>query len=227
MNEHAYIKESTYSTGNGRFNSLIMCSVVLSFLIGIGCVSHQGEVSVLQDDPLYLGEQLFRQYCIECHSLEGEGGNTAPDLTAYGSKPWLIGLIQDPNAPKYYGNTNFDKMPEYILEEEVMSNLVEFLLAQADEGKEIGPVLKETGKMILEENECYSCHTYDGKGGSIAPELDNFASDKWLRSIIEDPGQEKLFGEFDNEMPAFKDKLSTQEIDNLVYFLQSLRNPPH
>ncbi len=147
-------------------------------------------------------------------------------MTAYGSRSWLIGLIQDPNAPKYYGNTNFDKMPEYILEEEVMSNLAEFLLAQADEGKEIDPVLKETGKMILQENECYSCHTYDGKGGSIAPALDNFASDTWLRSIIEDPSQEKLFDEFDNEMPAFKDKLSKQEIDHLVFFLQSLRKNP-
>ena len=118
-------------------------------------------------------------------------------------------------------------MPEYILEEEVMSNLVEFLLAQADGGKEIDPVLKETGEMILAENECYSCHTYDGKGGSIAPALDYFASDKWLRSIIVDPVQEKLFDEFDNEMPAFKDKLSKQEIDKLVYFLKSLRNKSH
>lgn len=96
------------------------------------------------------------------------------------------------------------------------------MLAQADQDKEIDPVLKETGKTILEENECYSCHTYDGKGGSIAPTLDGFASDKWLRGIIEDPGQEEFFGRF-SVMPAFKDKLSSEEIDNLVYFLQNLR----
>ena len=117
-------------------------------------------------------------------------------------------------------------MPEYDLEKEDLSNLVEFLLAQADQDKEIDPVLKETGEMILEENECYSCHTYDGNGGDTAPVLDNFASDKWLRSLIEDPGQKEFFGKF-NDMPAYKDKLSKQEIDNLVFFLQSLRKKSH
>ena len=117
-------------------------------------------------------------------------------------------------------------MPEYDLEKEDLSNLVDFLLAQADQDKEIDPVLKETGEMILEENECYSCHTYDGNGGDTAPVLDNFASDKWLRSLIEDPGQKEFFGKI-NVMPAYKDKLSKQEIDNLVYFLQSLRKKTH
>ena len=212
---------------NGWRNFLKICSVVLPFLIGISCISPpQGEISVIQDDPLYSGEQLFRQHCIECHSFEGAGGNSAPDLTEYGSKSWLIGFIQDPNASKYYGNTNLNKMPGYDMEEEDLTNLVAFLLARADEDKEIDPVLKETGKKILYENECYSCHTYDGKGGSVAPILDNFASAKWLRGLIEDPGQEDFFG-FRSEMPAYKGKLSKQEIDNLVYFLQSLRKKSH
>jgi len=186
----------------------------------------QGGISVFQNDPLYSGEQLFRQHCIVCHSFEGAGGNSAPDLTAYNSKPWLIGFIQDPNAPKYYGRTKINIMPEYDLEKEDLSNLVDFLLAQADQHKEIDPVLKETGEMILEENGCYNCHTYDGTGGDTAPVLDNFASDKWLRGIIEDPGQKEFFGKLNN-MPAYKDKLSKQEIDNLVYFLQNLRKKSH
>ena len=173
------------------------------------------------------GEQLFRQHCLECHSFEGAGGNSAPDLTAYASRSWLIGFIQDPNAPKYYGNTDMNRMPGYDLEKEDLSNLVEFLLAQDDEDKEIDPVLKETGDMLLYENGCLNCHYYDGRGGSVAPTLDNFASDKWLRGLIEDPGQEEFFGEFYNNMPAYKDKLSKQEIDNLVYFLQSLRKKSH
>jgi ubiquinol-cytochrome c reductase cytochrome b subunit len=182
----------------------------------------QGGTSVFQNDPLYSGEQLLRQHCLACHNFEGSGGNSAPDLTAYNTKPWLVGFIQDPNAPKYYGKTTIDIMPEYDMEEEELSNLVDFLLAQAEKGKEIDPELKETGEMILEENGCYNCHTYDGIGGDTAPVLDNFASDKWLRGIIEDPGQKEYFGQL-NTMPAFKDKLSRQEIDNLVYFLQNKR----
>ena len=217
------IEESVHHSGeNGRRNFLKICSVVLTFFIGIACIPPQGRISVFQNDHLYSGEQLFRLHCIVCHNFKGAGGNSAPDLTAYASRSWLIGFIQDPNAPKYYGNTDMNRMPVYDLEKEDLSNLVEFLLAQADQDKEIDSVLKETGKMILEENGCYNCHTYDGKGGSIAPTLDAFASDKWLRGIIEDPGQEKFFGRF-SVMPAFKDKLSSQEIDNLVYFLQNLR----
>jgi mono/diheme cytochrome c family protein len=116
-------------------------------------------------------------------------------------------------------------MPEYDLDEEELSNLVDFLLAQAEKGKEIDPELKETGEMLLEENGCYNCHAYDGIGGDTAPVLDNFASDQWLRSIIEDPGQKEYFGQL-NAMPAFKDKLSKQEIDNIVYFLQYKRKNP-
>jgi len=44
--------------------------------------------------------------------------------------------------------------------------------------------------------------------------------------MIEDPGQKEFFGKFNN-MPAYKDKLSKQEMDNLIYFLQSLRKKSH
>ncbi len=186
----------------------------------------QGGISVFQNDPLYSGEQLFRQHCLVCHNFEGSGGNSAPDLTAYNTKPWLVGFFQNPNSPKYYGNTKLDFMPEYKLEGDDLSYLVDFLLAQAESDKEIDPVLKKTGEIILQENGCNSCHAYDGKGGGLAPTLDAFASDKWLRSLIEDPGQKEFFGQF-SDMPAYKEKLSKQEIDNLVHFLQSLRKKSH
>lgn len=91
----------------------------LDFFIGIACIPPQRGISVFQNDQLYSGEQLFRQHCIVCHSFKGAGGNSAPDLTAYNSKPWLTGFIQDPNAPKYYGNTKIDKMPEFSLKKRI------------------------------------------------------------------------------------------------------------
>lgn len=182
----------------------------------------RGGTSVFMNDPLYAGERLFRQHCIVCHNFEGEGGNSAPDLTGYNSKSWLMDFFQGPNSPEYYGNTKLDFMPEYEIEEPELSRLIEFLLAQAESDKAIDHELKRTGEIILQENGCNNCHAYDGKGGGLAPTLDGFASDKWLRDIIEDSGQREYFGQF-SEMPAFKDKLSRQEIDDLVYFLQSLR----
>ncbi|MFQ5965640.1 MAG: c-type cytochrome, partial [Candidatus Scalinduaceae bacterium] len=186
----------------------------------------QGGISVFQNDPLYSGEQLFRQHCIVCHSFEGAEGNSAPDLTMYNSKSWLMGFFQNPNSPKYYGNTKLDFMPEYKLEEDDLLYLVDFLLAQAESDKGIDPALKKTGEIILQENGCNTCHAYDGTGGGLAPRLGAFASDKWLMGIIEDTGQKEFFGQF-SDMPAYKDKLSKQEIDNLVHFLQSLRKKSH
>ena len=35
--------------------------------------------------------------------------NSAPDLTAYNTKPWLVGFFGDPNAPKYCPIHQYDR----------------------------------------------------------------------------------------------------------------------
>jgi ubiquinol-cytochrome c reductase cytochrome b subunit len=51
--------------------------------------------------------------CITCHTFRGRGAKTGPDLTGYGSKPWLVGIISDPQGKAYYPKTN-DGMPSYL-----------------------------------------------------------------------------------------------------------------
>ena len=43
-------------------------------------------------------------------SLGGLGD--APDLTGYGSRQWLVGIIRDPADKRFYGDAN-DRMPAY------------------------------------------------------------------------------------------------------------------
>jgi quinol-cytochrome oxidoreductase complex cytochrome b subunit/mono/diheme cytochrome c family protein len=51
--------------------------------------------------------------CIDCHRFAGEGDlGTAPELTGYGSREWLSGMIGDPNHERYYGEKN-DRMPAF------------------------------------------------------------------------------------------------------------------
>jgi ubiquinol-cytochrome c reductase cytochrome b subunit len=51
--------------------------------------------------------------CSECHKFHDAGEDpSAPDLTGYGSRAWLIALISDPAHERFYGEKN-DRMPSF------------------------------------------------------------------------------------------------------------------
>jgi ubiquinol-cytochrome c reductase cytochrome b subunit len=52
--------------------------------------------------------------CTDCHKFHAEGTDdpSAPDLTGYGSRDWLLAFISDPSHARFYGERN-DRMPAY------------------------------------------------------------------------------------------------------------------
>jgi ubiquinol-cytochrome c reductase cytochrome b subunit len=50
--------------------------------------------------------------CMDCHKFHDNGEESAPDLTAYGSREWLIAFISNPAHERFYGERN-DRMPAY------------------------------------------------------------------------------------------------------------------
>lgn len=65
---------------------------------------------VSEDDATLLGDFT----CTECHRFHKAGKlGSAPDLTGYGSREWLIGIISDPTQKRFYGEKN-DRMPSYV-----------------------------------------------------------------------------------------------------------------
>lgn len=51
--------------------------------------------------------------CVDCHKFHDEGEDpTAPDLTGYGSREWLVAFIGNPAHERFYGERN-DRMPEF------------------------------------------------------------------------------------------------------------------
>ncbi len=51
--------------------------------------------------------------CTSCHKFHDKGQlGDAPDLTGYGSRQWLIGVIANPAQTRFYGERN-DRMPAY------------------------------------------------------------------------------------------------------------------
>jgi ubiquinol-cytochrome c reductase cytochrome b subunit len=55
--------------------------------------------------------------CVQCHKFRDAGElGSAPDLTGYGSRAWLIGMISNPAHERYYRDAN-DRMPAFAAHE--------------------------------------------------------------------------------------------------------------
>ncbi|MEX0676448.1 MAG: cytochrome b N-terminal domain-containing protein [Pirellulales bacterium] len=54
-----------------------------------------------------------QEHCATCHKFHGAGElGMAPDLTGYGSREWLIGMISNPTHERFYRDAN-DRMPAF------------------------------------------------------------------------------------------------------------------
>jgi ubiquinol-cytochrome c reductase cytochrome b subunit len=55
--------------------------------------------------------------CARCHTIGTlSDGDVGPDLTGWGSREWLIGMIHDPSHEAFYGADN-DRMPSFGVEQ--------------------------------------------------------------------------------------------------------------
>ncbi len=69
--------------------------------------------------------------CTECHQFgKPDKDATAPDLTGYGSRQWLVDFISNPAHARFYGKRN-DRMPAFgedkILDEHAIGLLADWL----------------------------------------------------------------------------------------------------
>ena len=66
------------------------------------------------DKPSADAKQLIEDFtCTDCHRYHDKGKlAAAPDLTGYGARQWLVGIISDPAHKRFYSVKN-DRMPAY------------------------------------------------------------------------------------------------------------------
>jgi mono/diheme cytochrome c family protein len=52
--------------------------------------------------------------CGSCHTFHDNGtaAGSAPDLTGWGARDWLVGIITDPTHERFYDGSN-DRMPRF------------------------------------------------------------------------------------------------------------------
>lgn len=94
----------------------------------------QAKIEALEGPALEEGRKLLvstEMRCAECHQFHKQDEDaTAPDLTGYGSREWLLAFLRDAGHPRFYGKRN-DHMPTFgrdgILDERDLGLLVDWL----------------------------------------------------------------------------------------------------
>ena len=179
----------------------------------------QGGLYIFLNDPVYLGEKIFKGTCIVCHMLQGEGGETGPDFTNFGSREWVFELLKDPKGKKFFKESAI--MSPVKQPDESLRDIAEFLLSQSGGLHNQSADRLERGKELVLKGTCVVCHPIgDKEAKKIAPNLSGYLSEEWLKGFIKNPSDPKFHGKR-SKMPVF-DKLSDREMDTLIQYLISL-----
>ena len=182
------------------------------------------------------GKNLWdKSNCMGCHTLLGEGGYYAPELTKVYERrgpQFIRALIKDP-ASMYPGER---KMQKYDFTDSEIDSLIAFLkwIGEMDlNGFPPKPHLMNVAVPTAENSialtvtqpkifsqMCSACHALGGVGGKVGPELDTVGDRKDREQLIAwltDPLKVKP----DSKMPKLP--LSSHDINELAAYLSQLK----
>src|SRR6185369_3038651 len=112
-------------------NEQVMLRKAIAALSAESKLKSQRDVDARDDALIQEGRQLIAGEtlrCTECHQFRKKDEDaTAPDLTGYGSREWLTGIISNPKHPRFYGKRN-DRMLSFG-EEKILDAVTIGLLA--------------------------------------------------------------------------------------------------
>lgn len=125
------------------------------------------------------GKKLFREArCISCHTVDGKGNGSAPELVGVGSKVeprWLYAFLADPHA--FQPRT---EMPRYRFDEAGLADLTTYLMEEmvdpelaTDAAAPLDRRLADEGATLYARYGCGGCHRLAGEAaaGAIGPDL--------------------------------------------------------
>jgi mono/diheme cytochrome c family protein len=126
------------------------------------------------------GKKVFRESrCISCHTVEGRGNGSAPELSGIGSevnRRWLVAFLGDPHAfqpetamPQY----DFDRQQLLDLSTYMTEELVDPAAPAAGEPYRPSAQKVAAGEEVFLKYGCSGCHHIAGRkdGAPIGPEL--------------------------------------------------------
>jgi len=185
-----------------------------------------GPLDLYRNDPVVWGERVHVRRCQACHlPCSSDPYKGAPCLEGYASREWLSRLLRNPASPYFFGNSRIDEMDPYEGDEASLRALVELLYAQGQR-EDADAALAARGEQLFESEGCSACHSLDGKGTGVAPDLQGYASPAWLSKFIRTPDDDLFYGKL-NQMEVFDlRKLSDDEASAVVAFLRGQASRP-
>ncbi|MGA8052148.1 MAG: cytochrome-c oxidase, cbb3-type subunit III [Burkholderiales bacterium] len=167
-------------------------------------------------EALAIGQKLFLNNCAQCHASDAGGSKGFPNLT---DNDWLWG--GDPatiEATITGGRTGV--MPPWgpVLGEQGVKDVAHYVMSLS--GLAHDSIRAERGKALFAQN-CVACHGPEGKGNPAlgAP---NLTDKTWLYGSGEPTIIETITKGRTNQMPTFKDRLSSARIHLLAAYVYSL-----
>ncbi len=193
------------------------------------------------------GKTLVTEYgCAACHEVSGvkKPENFAPELTRIGSKPitqlvFLPGMphtLPDYISAKIRQPRSFGlalKMPQFGFAPEQVDALTTALLSLTDRSQSLPRALtvpapqpsdyEPAGKAgkLMADLACFSCHTINGHGGDMAPDLSwegSAVQRPWLQAFLKNPNT--LRPALIRRMPRFN--LSDSDINELTEYIMTV-----
>jgi putative heme-binding domain-containing protein len=136
---------------------------------------------------LAAGKRVFDAQCAWCHGNDGDGG-TGPNLhgklTHAADLKSIVEIVT--------GGLPGGDMPSFRspLTEQNIRRVAAYVQSLSRSPQRPAPGNAQHGKAVYEANGCASCHTVDGRGGILGPELSNVGGQRgapYLREALVKP----------------------------------------
>lgn len=146
--------------------------IAVSISIPGSALAARGIDQYLPENPQAGWNMFTAKHCIRCHSVQGVGGRTGPDL----GDIWLGSFVEIASSlwnhfPRMKEAFQEEKLDWPTLTEEEGKNLITFIYFLNYFDKTANA---EIGEKLFHEKNCSRCHSVGGKGGDIGPNLDGF-----------------------------------------------------
>jgi len=188
----------------------ILAMIGLVVLTVLGAQSPLTNPMVKKDPLIVEGKKLFDSFhCLYCHSLKGQGGSVGPALDNVGmrrNREWLAAHFRDPKKM-----TPGTKMPNFKMMDSEVEALVAYMSSLG------GGTFTAEAPRLFEDN-CASCHKFQGVGEEIGPDLSHIGQGRdadFIAAYIKDPVQLNK----DAAMQGFADQLTANQIQDLANYL--------
>lgn len=184
--------------GGTLFFTVIFIALTVDTVLQVPKISHEDRMT----EQVVRGKHLWdSSNCMGCHTILGEGGYYAPELTRVverRGKDWIAVFIKDPEA-MFPGER---RMVNYGFNDAQIADLIAFLEwiqgietsgfpPKPDLALPAAPVVANVDlppPPPIFGTLCVACHSVGGQGGSVGPALDGVAHrkspeelDRWLK----------------------------------------------